>query len=108
MSLKIKMYAVTLISLAALAGCANKGPESGHTAKWYETHTSAQAAEILWCGKQSPAVEQDNSSCRAANAASETGQKAFVHGQRQDAALAEHGHSLLTLPPVPIPQSTSR
>ncbi|BBF66806.1 hypothetical protein [Acidithiobacillus ferridurans] len=70
MLLKTKIYAVTLISLVALAGCANKGPESGHTAKWYEAHTSAQTAEIIWCGKQPLATKQRSKSCRAANAAS--------------------------------------
>lgn len=66
MNTKITLIAVAVMTFA-LAGCANNGPHGGHTEKWYETHQTAQTAEIVWCGKQSQTTEQGSKSCRAAN-----------------------------------------
>jgi hypothetical protein len=69
MKFRILPIAVTVVILGA-AGCANNGPNGGHTEKWYEAHPTAQTSEIIWCGKQSLATNQDSKSCRAANDAS--------------------------------------
>lgn len=69
MKARISVVAMTIVTLGA-AGCANSGPNGGHTEKWYEAHPVAQTSEVTWCGKQSLSVNQNSKSCRAANEAS--------------------------------------
>ena len=62
--------AVILGMALILSGCANNGPQGGHTKKWYEQHTSARHAENNWCAKQHAAIQLHSRSClEAGNAA---------------------------------------
>lgn len=61
--------AVMLGMALVLSGCANNGPQGGHTKKWYEQHTSARHAENNWCAKQHAATQLHSRSCLAAGSA---------------------------------------
>jgi TPR repeat protein len=68
MNVKIAHIAA-IFTVLALAGCANNGPDGGHSEKWYEKHTADMRAEHKWCENQSLDTQMRSKSCTRARRA---------------------------------------